>query len=480
MYFPEEEEVYEDPETRTYLGDFERAPPHKMLLENMPNISDLMTEYLGDDPVEKSKQSNISWMSSLTHFFEPTPVLKQVARGGYNEVSIYVTPYGKYGVRRYAIRRNISNYIASANRYRTDQIIQNIRHSMRIIQRASNEGLSPLVYYIGFANFSKGKTAVGILQISEAYEMDLHNYYADRVKRKFSAAQVSSGKWGPLDFDHNDSIISGQLIDLLSRMVTILHLTCFDVKPGNSVINVNNPDGPVVKLIDWDADYCEYTSASSKIDGRMADKIIMLHVILMANHFYLSFNHNILYEFVRDRINFENLSALSALFCGDQLSVGGPNALANYTRYQRQVISYFFKRMYIDIGKPSIWDSYLQSSIGDGLKQTSQLRYGAFIDLVKNAMRMNETDKTADYKFAELGILEKPLRSNARLTHYENLTSRHRKTAKKTTAKNKTAKKTSSSARRSSSAKKSSSARRSPSVRKSPSAKRSSSARRSR
>ena len=462
MYFPtnseesEEETHYleenqETPETIIYRGDFHRSG--KMLLKKIPHISELMTEYLGSDPTSKE---NISWLASFTQLFDTNPKLIATARGGYNKVSIYQTNTGKYGVRRYAVRQNINKFLPLGSRNLLDYV-QRIRRSMDIIKQASDQELSPPVYYIGFANFNtSGGHTIGVAQFSEAYDMDLSTYYHKRVQRWLrSDLQV-------LEEDENDRIISAQIIDLISHMVKTLHLSCFDIKPGNCVINVGPP--LLVKLIDWDEDFCIDTPAARKIEGEMAKKIILLQIILMANHFYNTFDHNILHDYVKAFVNFENISALSALFCGDINSTAS-HLLYDFTMYQRQSMYYFFKDMYHDklLSIPAVWDSYLQPNITQGLQQTSFLRHGVFIDLIKNAMRLKESDVSANDKFIELGILEKPLRNTARLTHYDNLTSIHRKTAKKTTAKKTSAKKTSSnktsakkmtlSARKSSSAK---------------------------
>ena len=394
------EENQETPETIIYRGDFDRSG-NKMLLKKIPHISELMTEYLGSDPTSKE---NISWLASFTQLFDTNPKLIATARGGYNKVSIYQTNTGKYGVRRYAVRQNINKFLPLGSRNLLDYV-QRIRRSMDIIKQASDQELSPPVYYIGFANFNtSGGHTIGVAQFSEAYDMDLSTYYHKRVQRWLrSDLQV-------LEEDENDRIISAQIIDLISRMVKKLHLSCFDIKPGNCVINVGPP--LLVKLIDWDEDFCIDTPAARKIEGEMAEKIILLQIILMANHFYNTFDHNNLHDYVKAFVNFENISALSALFCGDINSTAS-HLLYDFTMYQRQSMYYFFKDMYHDklLSIPAVWDSYLQPNITQGLQQTSFLRHGVFIDLIKNAMRLKESDVSANDKFIELGILEKPLRN---------------------------------------------------------------------
>ena len=62
------------------------------------------------------------------------------------------------------------------------------------------------------------------------------------------------------------------------------------------MINYSDPDNIVVKLIDWDGDWCQdYSYITSKSD--LKDLISILSVIVMAAHFYVFLDWNIFYTY---------------------------------------------------------------------------------------------------------------------------------------------------------------------------------------
>lgn len=153
--------------------------------------------------------------------------------------------------------------------------------------------------------------------ICEKMDSDLSDYY----------------KTGP----GNDSIKSGvlsspdreiakQLVDLLYATTNTLGLICFDIKPANCMINYK--DGNiVVKLIDWDGDWCQdYSYITSKSD--LKDFISILSVMVMAAHFYIFLNWNIFYTYFSNPDVYgnyirDNEESLQNLFCDNLIDSQG-------------------------------------------------------------------------------------------------------------------------------------------------------------
>ena len=73
-------------------------------------------------------------------------------------------------------------------------------------------------------------------------------------------------------------------------MVTEMTVSCYDIKPENCVIKHVTTREPIVRFIDWDTDFCQDTLLAKKREGNIANGIIILHVIMMANHFYHYFD----------------------------------------------------------------------------------------------------------------------------------------------------------------------------------------------
>jgi hypothetical protein len=85
------------------------------------------------------------------------------------------------------------------------------------------------------------------------------------------------------------------------------------------MINYSDPDNIVVKLIDWDGDWCQdYSYITSKSD--LKDLISILSVIVMAAHFYVFLDWNIFYTYFSEPDSYgnfvkDNQVSLQNLFC---------------------------------------------------------------------------------------------------------------------------------------------------------------------
>ena len=185
---------------------------------------------------------------------------------------------------------------------------------------SSKAELSPEIYFHGYIR-NEYSSELYLAIISEGYDTDLYDYYNNSEYQ---------GYWDKQG-DHltgNDIDIANQLIDLLYKSHNMLKIICFDIKPGNCVINIDTNE---VKLIDWDADWCNNYNhmLSSKGDISQTQNISILSQIIMANHFYIGqqsgcgwnifsdyFSNNLYgkYGEIGDQLE-ERRPALEYLFC---------------------------------------------------------------------------------------------------------------------------------------------------------------------
>jgi len=183
---------------------------------------------------------------------------------------------------------------------------------------ASRLNLSPEVYFYGYIKIRLDSQTYGLhpVIISKAYDMDLSTYYLRGPgKQNMSKQQLQD----------NDESIASQLIYLLQELHTKMGLICYDIKPANSVIDIETKE---VRLIDWDADWCqEYPFLKVKSDDRQDNNTAILSHILMANHFY-TMGRNIFCNYFQNNLHniygrntiFEKYGALEELFCRSLLT----------------------------------------------------------------------------------------------------------------------------------------------------------------
>ena len=129
----------------------------------------------------------------------------------------------------------------------------------------------------------EGKFNLYQVIISEAYDTDLHDYY--------TGSRYASKRIGD-----NPTSLDKLIVDKLISLLTISHrqigMICFDIKPGNCVINISSngmpkrlPNGDVdLKLIDLEEDTC---LQDLKITDAQLQYIDILSQIIMANHFFM-------------------------------------------------------------------------------------------------------------------------------------------------------------------------------------------------
>jgi len=155
---------------------------------------------------------------------------------------------------------------------------------------ASNRAIAPQLY---FAGFIKKEVSDGLefyfVVINETFTTNLHEYYTnsnykgyyDRLKNKL---------------EDDDIFIRNSLVELLKDTVEKLNIICFDVKPGNCVLNLNEK-GEItdIRLIDWDANYCIH---DRNLENNEDEKntVFCINLIFMSIHFLLYLDYNIFFE----------------------------------------------------------------------------------------------------------------------------------------------------------------------------------------
>ena len=184
--------------------------------------------------------------------------------------------------------------------------------------QSSQLNIAPKIYFYGYIRKPAQDSGLYLAVVSEGFDSDLDNFY-----KKVYTRQNKHVPTGYLTV--TDLSIQRQLTHQLNMIAKEMDVVCFDIKPLNAVISYK-PDGcnreasltnPIVRLIDWDGDYCiKYASHMNKnkeikkvttklgrnnrevkkhitelINNRVLEGYISN--IIMANHFFVNFNRNI-------------------------------------------------------------------------------------------------------------------------------------------------------------------------------------------
>ena len=155
---------------------------------------------------------------------------------------------------------------------------------------ANEKKLCPEIYFYGFV---KKSNQLYSLMVSESYQSDMLKYYTKGNGRKLIYYSKDAK-----NFDSNTKIAI-QLTELL-KGVSAMKLICFDIKPPNAVINEKEDGTHVVKLIDWDADWCqnyEHVLRMRNTADSLNPQINIINNLVMASLFYRQVGYNIYYEY---------------------------------------------------------------------------------------------------------------------------------------------------------------------------------------
>tara|TARA_B110000008_G_scaffold72775_1_gene73923 strand:- start:104 stop:1333 length:1230 start_codon:yes stop_codon:yes gene_type:complete len=175
---------------------------------------------------------------------------------------------------------------------RREEFLNETKESEENWLLADEKGLSPELYFYGY--IKQGNNLV-LCTISEAFNMDLDGF-------------IRTHGFGNAEMQKN---ITGQLVNLFNEMAKDMTMICFDIKPQNTVIKFEqDPNGNpilnenfIIKLIDWDADWCrDYKPLRSRDQvagpaNQQAAATIM--IMVMANFFFMYYRNNILMEHMK-------------------------------------------------------------------------------------------------------------------------------------------------------------------------------------
>lgn len=185
--------------------------------------------------------------------------------------------------------------------------------------RASTEAIAPQLYFAGFVKkeVSSG-VAFHFVIISEAFDMDLYTYYNNKKYKGYHNRQanliskITSDKFKLFE---DDEFIRDSLVELLDDTVYKLNIVCFDIKPGNCVINLNE-EGEItdIRLIDWDSNYCIHDE-NLKNNSIEQETIFCINLIFMSIHFLRYSNYNIFVGIME--IEESNIKTIQNYICND-------------------------------------------------------------------------------------------------------------------------------------------------------------------
>ena len=197
----------------------------------------------------------------------------------------------------------------NVNNFFNDTIQNNIR--------ASTEAIAPQLYFAGFVKKEvPSGLAFHFVIISEAFDMTLYEYYDNQKYKGYHNRQanlISNITSEKFTLFEDDKLIRNSLISLLHGTVYDLNIVCFDIKPGNCVINLNeNGEIADIRLIDWDSNYCIHDkNLKNKRDEQ--ETIFFINLIFMSIHFLIYSKYNI---FVTMNIDGKTIEKIQNYICG--------------------------------------------------------------------------------------------------------------------------------------------------------------------
>lgn len=187
-------------------------------------------------------------------------------------------------------------------------------------KNASDNKISPKLFFYGFLikKHPNSLYSVHTIIISEAYDMNLFDFYKKNEKHGEPEHIGYQNRKKNTELQETDINIANQLIKLLTKLHNKLKLICFDIKPANFVIKMNET-GFDVRMIDLDMDWCHDYSKLLKQRGENSPKELIkdISVMILANHFYYFLKWNIFQTYINENIEKigSNKKALYELFC---------------------------------------------------------------------------------------------------------------------------------------------------------------------
>ena len=188
--------------------------------------------------------------------------------------------------------------------------------------RASTEAIAPQLYFAGFVKKEvPSGLAFHFVIISEAFDMTLYDYYANKNYKGYHNRQsnlISNITSENFTLFEDDEFIRDSLFNLLEATVYKLNIVCFDIKPQNCVINLNAQGGITdIRLIDWDSNYCIHDeNLESNEDEIEYEKytIYCINLIFMSLHFLRYSHYNI---FIGLNLDKGTIKRIQKYICND-------------------------------------------------------------------------------------------------------------------------------------------------------------------
>ena len=211
--------------------------------------------------------------------------------------------------------------------------------------RASKEAIAPHLYFAGFVKKEVDSgVAFHFVIISEAFDMTLYEYYDNKKYKGWKNRQanlisnITDTK--KIMLTQDDKFIRDSLFDLLEETVYKLNIVCFDIKPANCVVNLDDKgEMSDIRLIDWDSNYCIHDE-NLENNEEERHNILWTNLIFMSIHFLMYSKYNIFYEIME--IDETTINNIQTYICGED---------AKYRTIYRLFIKEYFKGSYNDEGK---------------------------------------------------------------------------------------------------------------------------------
>ena len=230
------------------------------------------------------------------------------------------------------IPENFKNYLKQNNLPENNTEVDTFINTKYLLQEsniwtlAHEHNISPYLHYYGIyrkTEFKQKNPTASIMAkmlpaepyhsiyqvvISEGYDMNISDYYNNPKNDGYNDKQS-------IKLSDTDKMIANLLTDLLDKLHSKVKVICFDIKPDNCVINLDPFD---VKLIDLDADWCQYSPILKKRGTDEQKQLIkFLSIMTLANHFLHYCNWNIFSDYLnanREKMRILK-SSLQILFC---------------------------------------------------------------------------------------------------------------------------------------------------------------------
>ena len=203
----------------------------------------------------------------------------------------------------------LKDFIDDNNTEKTDVYVKLNEMFNKTIENninASKHNIAPQLY---FAGFIKKEVSDGLefyfVVINETFTTNLHEYYTNSNYKGYYNRLKN-------ELEDDDIFIRNSLVELLKDTVEKLNIVCFDVKPGNCVLNLNEK-GEItdVRLIDWDANFCIHDSElKQNVDEQQT--VIFISLIFMSIHFLWYLDYNIFFEM---KMNLESIYNAQQYIC---------------------------------------------------------------------------------------------------------------------------------------------------------------------